>query len=149
MIDEITGRMYAEVGGKLHLIPEIASHQHKEEPALTPKTIEQDQASARERALGEELAQQTPILGERTGTASPRIAETNLSVVGGSRGIAHTGRDTQDTATECRDRDSQIVGVIRPVASQPPMPHGMEEIREPDVEFDWEDETVEQWAYVR
>ena len=47
VVDEITGRMYAEVGGKLHLIPEIASHQHQEEPALTSRTDEQDQTSAR------------------------------------------------------------------------------------------------------
>ena len=56
MIDEITDRMYAEVGGELHLIPEIASHRHQEETALTPKTVEQDQISAREQALGEEPA---------------------------------------------------------------------------------------------
>ena len=55
IVDEITGRMYAEVGGKLHPIPEIASHLHQEEPALMPRTNEQDQTSARERALGEEL----------------------------------------------------------------------------------------------
>ena len=48
VVDEITGRMYAEVGGKLHSIPEIASHRHQEEPALMPRTDEQDQTSARE-----------------------------------------------------------------------------------------------------
>ena len=48
VVDKITGRMYAEVGGKLHSIPEIASHRHQEEPALMPRTDEQDQASARE-----------------------------------------------------------------------------------------------------
>ena len=48
VVDEITGRMYAEVGGKLHSILEIASHQHQEEPALMPRTDEQDQTSARE-----------------------------------------------------------------------------------------------------
>ena len=48
VVDEITGRMYAKVGGKLHSIPEIASHQCQEEPALTPRTDEQDQTSARE-----------------------------------------------------------------------------------------------------
>ena len=48
VVDEITGRMYAEVGGKLHSILEIASHRHQEEPALTPRTDEQDQTSARE-----------------------------------------------------------------------------------------------------
>ena len=36
VVDEITGRMYTEVGGKLHSIPEIASHRHQEEPALMP-----------------------------------------------------------------------------------------------------------------
>ena len=41
--DEITGRMYAKVGGKLHSIPEIGSHQCQEEPALTPRTDVQDQ----------------------------------------------------------------------------------------------------------
>ena len=55
VVDEITGRMYTKVGGKLHSIPEIASHRHQEEPALTPRTDEQDQTSARERALREEL----------------------------------------------------------------------------------------------
>ena len=57
--------------------------------------------------------------------------------------------DSQGTTTECRDRDSQIIGIIRPVASQPPMPCDVEEIQEPDVEFDWENETVKQWAYAR
>ena len=55
VVDEITSRMYAEVGGKLHSILEIASHRHQEEPALMPRTNEQDQTSAREQALGEEL----------------------------------------------------------------------------------------------
>ena len=71
VVDEITSRMYAKVGGKLHSIPEIASHRHQEEPALMPRTNEQDQTSARERALGEELVQQAPTLGECTGTVSP------------------------------------------------------------------------------
>ena len=31
VVDKITGRMYAKVGGKLHSIPEIASHQHQED----------------------------------------------------------------------------------------------------------------------
>ena len=70
-------------------------------------------------------------------------------MVGGTRGIANMGRGTRDTTTEHRDRDSQIVGVIRPVDSQPPMPHDVEEIQEPDVEFDWEDKMIEQWAYAR
>ena len=48
VVDEITGRMYTEIGGKLHSIPEIASHQCQEEPALTPGTNKQDQISARE-----------------------------------------------------------------------------------------------------
>ena len=48
VVDKITGRMYAEVGVKLHSIPEIASHRRQEEPALTPRTDEQDQTSARE-----------------------------------------------------------------------------------------------------
>ena len=48
VVDEITGRMYAEIGGKLHSIPEIASHRCQEEPALIPGTDKQDQASARE-----------------------------------------------------------------------------------------------------
>ena len=48
IVDEIIGRMYAKVGGKLHSIPEIASHQHQEESAQMPKTNEQGQMSARE-----------------------------------------------------------------------------------------------------
>ena len=55
VVDMITGRMYAKVGGKLHSIPEIASHWHQKEPVLMPRTGEQDQTSARERALGKEL----------------------------------------------------------------------------------------------
>ena len=39
VVNEITGRMYAEIGGKLHSIPEIASHRHQEEPALMPGMI--------------------------------------------------------------------------------------------------------------
>ena len=48
VVDEITGRMYTEVGGKFYSIPEITSHWHQEEPALMPRTDEQDQTSARE-----------------------------------------------------------------------------------------------------
>ena len=47
------------------------------------------------------------------------------------------------------DRDSQLIGIIKPVASQPLTPREVEEIQEPDIEFDWENETVEQWAYAR
>ena len=54
VVDEITGRMYAKIEGKLHAIPEIASHQHQEESALTPGTEKQGQTSARECTLGEE-----------------------------------------------------------------------------------------------
>ena len=50
---------------------------------------------------------------------------------------------------ERRDRDSQLIGIIKPVASQPLMPHEVEEIQELDIEFDWENETVEQGAYAR
>ena len=35
------------------------------------------------------------------------------------------------------------------MASQPPIPCDMEEVQEPDIEFDWENETIEQWAYAR
>ena len=149
VVDEITDRMYAEVGDKLHSIPEIASHRYQEEPARMPKTDEQDQMSAREQALGEELVRQTPTSVECTGTVSPCITEMNPSVVGGSWEISHMEIDSRGTTTERRDRDSQIIGIIRPVVSQPPMPHDVEEIRELDVEFDWENETVEQWAYAR
>ena len=48
VVDEITGRMYAEIRGKLHSIPEIASHRCQEKPALMPRTDKQDQTSARE-----------------------------------------------------------------------------------------------------
>ena len=48
VVDEITGRMYAKIGGKLHSIPEIASHRCQDKPALTPGTDKQDQTSARE-----------------------------------------------------------------------------------------------------
>ena len=128
VVDEITGRMYAEVGGKLHSIPEIASNWCQEEPVQMPKTDEQDQTSVRERALGEELVRQTPTTVKCTGTVPPCIAEMNPSVVGGSWGIAHMGIDTRGTTMECRDRDSQIIGIVRPVVSQPPTPHDLEEI---------------------
>ena len=64
MVDEITGRMYAKIEGKLHSIPEIASHRHQEESALMPGTEKQDQTSARERALGEKSVLQVPAIGE-------------------------------------------------------------------------------------
>ena len=35
------------------------------------------------------------------------------------------------------------------MASQPPTPRDVEEIQEPDIEFDWENDTIEQWAYAR
>ena len=70
VVDEITGRMYAKIGGELHSIPEIASHRHQEEPALMPRTNKQDQTSARERALGKESILQVPTTGECTGTFS-------------------------------------------------------------------------------
>ena len=57
------------------------------------------------------------------------------------------GIDARGTATEHRDRDFQLIGIIRAVASQPPMPHDVKEVQEPDIEFDWENETIEQWAY--
>ena len=67
VVDEITGRMYAEAGGKLHTIPEIANHWYQEEPSQTPRTDEQDWMDARESALEEELVQWTSILVECTG----------------------------------------------------------------------------------
>ena len=56
--------MYAEIGGELHSIPEIASYWHQEEPALMPGANKQDQTSAKERALGEEAVLQVPTAGE-------------------------------------------------------------------------------------
>ena len=71
------------------------------------------------------------------------------SVAGRPQGTVHSGVDARGAAMECRDRDSQLIGIIKPVASQPLMPRRLEEIQEPDVEFDWENEMVEQWAYAR
>ena len=65
------------------------------------------------------------------------------------QGTARMGIDAQGTTTEHRDRDSQIIGIIRPVASQPPMPCDVEKVQEPDIEFDWKNKTIEQWAYAR
>ena len=48
VVDEITGRMYAKIWGKLHSIAEIASHLCQQEPALTPGNDKQDRTSARE-----------------------------------------------------------------------------------------------------
>ena len=93
VVDEITGRMYAEIGGKLHSIPEIASHQCQEEPALMPGTDKQDQTSARERALGEESVLQDPTTRERTGTVSTRVAGTSPSVAGRPQGTVCSGVD--------------------------------------------------------
>ena len=59
------------------------------------------------------------------------------------------GIDAQGTATECKDRDFQLIGIIRPMASQPLTPHDVEEVQEWDIEFDWENETIEQWTYAR
>ena len=42
-----------------------------------------------------------------------------------------------------------MIGIIRPVASQPPMPRDVEEVQELDIEFDWKNKTIEQWANVR
>ena len=71
------------------------------------------------------------------------------SVASGPQGTACTGIDARGTATECRDRDSQIIGIIRPMASQPPTPCDIEEVQELDIEFDLENKTIEQWAYAR
>ena len=71
------------------------------------------------------------------------------TVASGPQGTACMGRDARGTATERRDRDSQIIGIIRPVASKPLMPRDVEEVQEPDIEFDWENVTIEQWAYAR
>ena len=60
-----------------------------------------------------------------------------------------SGLDAWGTAAEWRDRDSQLIGIIKLVASQSLTPHEVEEIQEPDAEFDWENETVEQWAHAR
>ena len=70
VMDEITGRMYAKIGGILHSIPEIASHRCQEEPALMPRTDKQDQISAGELALGEESVLQFPTTVECMGTVS-------------------------------------------------------------------------------
>ena len=70
-------------------------------------------------------------------------------VAGGPQETVHSGVDVRGTATEQRDRDSQLIRIIKPVASQPLTPCEVEEIQEPDVEFNWENETVEQWAYAR
>ena len=64
VVDEITGKMYTKIGGKLHSILEIANHQHQEESALMPGTDKQDQTSAREWALREESVPQVPTTGE-------------------------------------------------------------------------------------
>ena len=61
------------------------------------------------------------------GTVPPCIAEANSSMASGPQGVSRMGRDARGTASDCRDRDSQIVGIIRPVASQPPTPCDMEE----------------------
>ena len=71
------------------------------------------------------------------------------STAGGPLGTVCSGLEDQGTAAEQRDRDMQFIGVIRPVASQSLTPREVEEIQEPDVKFDWENETVEQWAYTR
>ena len=142
VVDEITSRMYAKIGGKLHSIPEIASHRCQDEPALMPGTNKQDQTSARERALGEESVPQVPTTRECMGMVSTRVVGTSPSVAGGPQGTVRSGVDARGTATERRDRDSQLIGIIKPVASQPLTPHEVEEIQEPDVEFDWENETV-------
>ena len=63
------------------------------------------------------------------GTISPQIAETGPSVASGPQGTAHMGIDAQGAATERRDRDSEIIGIIRSVVSQPPTPHDVEDER--------------------
>ena len=83
------------------------------------------------------------------GTVSTRVAGMSPSVAGRPQGTVHSGVDTRGTAMEQRDRDSQLIGIIKPVASQPLTPHEVEEIQKLDVEFDWENETVEQWAYAK
>ena len=71
------------------------------------------------------------------------------SVAGRPQGTVCSGVDVRGAATERRDRDSQLIGIIKPVPSQSLMPHEVEEIQEPDVEFDWENKMVEQWVYAR
>ena len=71
------------------------------------------------------------------------------SVAGRPQGTVHSGVDAQGAAMEQGDRDSQLIGIIKPVASQPLTPCEVEEIQELDIEFDWENEMVEQWAYAR
>ena len=94
VVDEITGRMYAKIGGKLHSIPEIASHRCQEEPTLMPRTDKQDQTSAREQALEEESILQGPTTREHTGMVSTRVVGTNPSVAGGPQGTVHSGVDS-------------------------------------------------------
>ena len=100
VVDQIIGRMYAEIGGKLHSIPEIASYRHQEEPALMPRTDKQDQTSAREQALGEESVPQVPTIGECMGTVPPQIVGMSPSVAGGPQGTVGSGVDAQGAATE-------------------------------------------------
>ena len=100
VVDEITGRMYAKIGGKLHSIPEIASHRHQEEPALMPRTDKQDQTSAMEQAVGEESVPQVPTTGECTGTVSTQVAGMSPPVAGRPQGTVHSGVDARGAATE-------------------------------------------------
>ena len=125
--------MYAKIGGKLHSIPEIASHWYQEELALMPGTDKQDQTSAREWALEEESVPLGPTTRECMGTVSTRVAGTSPSVAGRPQGTVHSGVDAWGAAMERRDRDSQLIGIIKPVASQPLTPCKVEEIQEPDV----------------
>ena len=83
------------------------------------------------------------------GTVSAQVAGISPSVAGRPQGTVRSGVDARGTAKERRDRDSQLIGIIKPVASQPLTPCKVEETQELDVEFDWENEMVEQWAYAR
>ena len=108
VVDKIMGQMYAEVGGEFHTIPEIASHRWQEEPALTPVTGMQKRPCLRPPTEGHEestLLQGSEIDPHRASRPQGRV-------------YPELGRP--GAALEQRDRDFEVIGVIRPVASQPP-----------------------------
>ena len=99
-----------------------------------PIVGEQDQTSVTERTLTGKLAPQYRLVGGRENTKLGSGIDPARVRRPQSRVQPKSGR--LSSVLERRDRDSQVIGIIKPVASQPPPRRDVEEMLEHDLESD-------------
>ena len=116
VIDEVTGRIYAEINGDLQRIPVMCSHRKRDKQELALHLGEgHHESQLVVEPTGDDTAalppERTP---ERLGGPSP--GEGVTKVVSVKAQVRSEGAPT--TAPQSRDRDRiSPVGVIRPIAS--------------------------------